>query len=481
MTTSRPPDGTLPERGVSDHAMTSPQAAFLALSVALAIAALVAVGLVWVPALSLAGIFVLFFGGTGRSGAPLSRFGGLFLIALFAAGKDLSQIGIPLRTLTLYSGELVLVGLLGSWVLLRARNVVGPPLRDPITWAASGLFLLGLTKAAVLGFQMDEYGLRQLAMLAYLGWIPIGYLMAQQAAELKATLWAMALASCILVIVGLVNVASGHVLETTTTGTHRYIPGYAALYSIIGLAVAANVRPPRWVVPARLWRWFVAISAITAVILAQHRSSFLAAAAVLALSLPRRVHATRALLALGAAFTVATSILVLGLATSQELREIAETMAIERIASVTDLRDPNTAWRLASAAEVGSVVVRHPLGIGFGFRQFTFNLDDPYVASHNSYLDFALRFGVDGLLLAFFLFFTIFARLRRGAELKTDRGQLAQALSGAMAGIGIVAAFNVVFQTPYMGPLPWFFLGAGWGYLRATRNGFPDPPRFRPR
>jgi hypothetical protein len=444
--------------------MRAAGATALAVLAGLALAGIVAVGYGWFAVAFLFATMLALLGATVRASALVSQLAAAYMVALFAAGKALSEVGVPLRHFRFYVGEFVLAVLLTGWLVLRARRVVGPSLRDPLSWFTGGLFLLGIAKALAFGFQTDDYGLRQLAMLAYIGWVPLGYLIAQTPTRLRTALWVMSLASMSLVLVGLLRLSQGDVAEITTTGDPRYLPGYAGLYSTIALAVALNVSPPHWLRPARLYRIVLAASVTICLVLAQHRSTFLAAGLVLLLSARNTLRTNRRFLAAGLALSLLALVLTVGLATSARIRNAVADLAVNRLASITKLDDPNTAWRLAAAAEVASVVVREPLGVGFRFQPFSFNLGDPYVASHNSYVDFALRFGIDGLILAVAIFSAVFVRLRRIAA-PPFRDQTARALSAALVAVGLVAAFNVVFLTPYMGPLPWFLLGAGWGHL----------------
>jgi O-antigen ligase/polysaccharide polymerase Wzy-like membrane protein len=433
---------------------------------ALLIAVVVNAGWTWIAALAGLEAILVVSAMIARSDAPVSYAEIVFLVTLFAAGRDLSTLEIPLASLRVYVGELALVALLSIWALLRLRGVVGPKVSDPLTLGFLALFFVGCSKALVFGFQLDEYGLRQLVLLAYLGWVPLGFAMAQDSSRLRTALWSMSLASSALVVAGLLRVAAGQVLEQTTTGSHRYLPGYAGIYSVVALAVFLGVPAPSWLAPRGVWRAFGIGSAATGLLLAQHRSAFLAAAIVLILQARLKVTRNKQLFLVASIASIAV-VLSAALLASSDLRAAASSLVLQRIGSIADVQDPNIAWRLASTAEIITTLSTQPLGIGFGFRQFAFNASDPYVASHNSYADFALRFGIDGLLVAALLFLAIFIQLRRAARNQTESGKIARTLSAATAAVGFFAAFNVVFHTPYTGPLPWLFLGAGWGHLRS--------------
>ena len=130
-------------------------------------------------------------------------------------------------------------------------------------------------------------------------------------------------------------------------------------------------------------------------ILAQHRSGFLALAVALAGTALFLVGSGRMLrgllrITVGGAAALAGYVLVFGGSYLDD--------TYTRILHTFDTADSTAAWRLLSWYEVGSGVVDRPLGHGFATWDFYFNIDDPLRGSHNSFLDLAYRAGVPGLV-----------------------------------------------------------------------------------
>ncbi|MBV8757228.1 MAG: O-antigen ligase family protein [Deltaproteobacteria bacterium] len=247
----------------------------------------------------------------------------------------------------------------------------------------------------------------------------------------------------------------------TSTGSLRWLSGEFSIYCLFAAMVAA--------VPAILRRKLDARSgvvlgaAVAELILAQHRSAFVAFGVALG--------ATAGLLA-GSAQALRGVFKVLALAVAGVLAftvlwgsgYIDETM--RRISETTDFSDGTVAWRLLSWYEVGSGVLDAPWGHGFAHWDFTFNYSDPLLGSHNAFLDLTYRIGVEGVLVLLAMPVSLIVRARRLVQRDGVQRhiQLVTACACLLSFV-VFASFNMALEAPYMSIMFWVALGVGAGAL----------------
>jgi hypothetical protein len=205
------------------------------------------------------------------------------------------------------------------------------------------------------------------------------------------------------------------------------------------------------------------IGAGVEIVLAQHRSGFVAAGvALLATStfIGGSEQTVRGLLKFFALLTLAGGLYMLLLGGNY----VDETVA--RVSSTTDLEDPNIAFRLSAALEVLGGVAAQPLGHGFSRWEFSFTIFNPLRGSHNSLVDLAYRIGVPGLVA--FLAMPV-SLIRQTRQLAQRTGPVPQLLPmtvcAGILGFLVFATFNVVLETPQVSILFWVLLGVGSGSL----------------
>jgi O-antigen ligase len=302
----------------------------------------------------------------------------------------------------------------------------------------------------------------------------------------------IAFASLVAVLIGLYQQHTGRPLlapvegsgtgfEETSTGSTRWLPGEYALYGLLGAMIAG--------VPALLERslptrsGMILLATGLELVLAQHRSGFLAFAVAFVFTAAILVGSGNTLRRIGkqvlvACVIVAVALYVFGGAYIDE--------TFNRIAHTADAQDVNIDWRLLSWYEVFQGIIERPLGHGFAVWDFLFTIDNPLTGSHNSFLDLCYRIGVPGLAVFFAIPGMLFSRTRRFVQRTTpERQALLVTICAAMAAFLVFASFNVVFETPYMSIYFWVLMGLGSGALadqdrRAAPAPMPDPGAAEP-
>jgi hypothetical protein len=284
---------------------------------------------------------------------------------------------------------------------------------------------------------------------------------------------AMALATVGGALIGLAQTQTGVPLfdpsakfEVTTTGSTRWLGGEYAMYAMIGMSVPAMAA----IVSRRVARVSIVlvISAGIELVLAQHRSGFVAAGVALTAAsvfVGGSEQSVRGLLKFLAFATLAVGVYLLLFGGSY----FDET--VNRVSESTDLEDGNIAWRLSAWREVLGGIVTQPLGHGFATWDFSFTIGNPLTGSHNDYLDLAYRIGVPGLVA--FLALPV-SMIRETRQLAQRTGPLPQLLPitvcAAMLAFLVFTSFNVDLESPQVSILFWVLLGLGSGALHDRRR-----------
>ena len=286
-------------------------------------------------------------------------------------------------------------------------------------------------------------------------------------------LHAIALATIGAALIGVIQSRTGVPLldpsgrfATTTTGSTRWLNGEYAVYAVVGMSVPAIAA----IVCRRFDRtsMLLMISAGVELVLAQHRSGFLAACVALlatTILMGGSAQAVRGLLKLFAFLALAVGLYLLLFGGGY----LGET--VTRVGTTTDLEDANIYWRLNTAYEVLGGVAAQPLGHGFSTWDFSFTIVDPLTGSHNDYVDLAYRIGLPGLVT--FLALPV-SLMRQTRQLAQHTGPVPQLLPvtvcAAMLAFLIFASFNVVLESPQVSILFWVLLGLGAGTVYDRRR-----------
>lgn len=283
----------------------------------------------------------------------------------------------------------------------------------------------------------------------------------------------IALATIGAALIGVVQTRTGVPLfdpsarfEVTTTGSTRWLSGEYAVYALVGMSVPAIAA----ILTRRVGRasTLLMISAAVELVLAQHRSGFLAAGIALfatSIFIGGSAQAARGLVKLVVFGMVAVGLYLL-LFGGGYLEQ-----TVTRVGTTTDLDDNNIYWRLNNTYEVLAAVMGQPLGHGFSTWDFSFTVVDPLTGSHNDYLDLAYRIGVPGLVA--FLALPV-SLMRQTRQLARRTGPVPQLLPvtvcAAMLAFLIFASFNVVLESPQVSILFWVLLGLGAGSVYDRRR-----------
>lgn len=256
------------------------------------------------------------------------------------------------------------------------------------------------------------------------------------------------------------------VFEVTTTGSTRFLGGDFALYGT--LAAIVIVVELTFIRVFSTTTAFLFAAAAIELVLAQHRSAFVAFAVGLGATFTVLGGSTQALKGILKVACVVT----IGLVAAVWLfggSYLDDTLT--RIAHTSDMSDENTSWRLLSWFEVFDGIVEQPLGHGFARWEFLFTWRDPMTGSHNSFLDLAYRIGVPGLLLFLALPFTLVRRTRALVQATSARTHVfLVTVCSCMIAFLVYAAFNVVLETPYMSILFWVLLALGASASESARE-----------
>ena len=380
----------------------------------------------------------------------------LFVLACF--GQHYAKLRI-LDGAPLFTTDLVLlVGLVASFGALTRTKW------DLLSKLVLAFVLVGVAWAASTGLgPIDGVGPKAFSFFVYAGF----YFIIRAAAPPDEALWRLlrvfAMAAAIAVVIGFLQMQSGAPMfgdgdvETTTTGSIRWLPGEFALYALFAALVIAVPA----IVERRIDAPRVGILVLAAVelVLTQHRSGFISLAVALLATAGLLGNSTEALkgllkLLVVAALGLAVFVWVFG---SSHIDD-----TVNRIAHSSDLSDANIDWRLLSWYEVFDGVRDRPWGHGFATWDFLFTANDPLTGSHNSFLDLTYRVGIAGLLV--FLAMPVFL-VRDVRRLARETGARAQLLlvtvCAAMIAFLLFSAFNVVFESPQMSIVFWVLLGIG--------------------
>jgi O-antigen ligase len=260
--------------------------------------------------------------------------------------------------------------------------------------------------------------------------------------------------------------------EQTTTGSTRWLGGDHSMYGVF----AALVIGMRVIVERKLDRFSAVIlaAAVGEVVLAQHRTGFIALGAALFLTTP--ILAGSAVAAKGLLRLVL--IAAIGLAVAWNFAGTYLDETVLRVGQSTNLDDANIAWRLNHWSEVFDGVLEQPWGHGFATWNFSFTWKDPAMGSHNSFLDLAYRIGLPGLLALLALPVVLMTRARRLIQSSDVRQHTTLLTSCAcLLAFLVFAAFNVVFETPYVSIFFWVLMGIGAASLDRGKERELEQPR----
>jgi hypothetical protein len=258
---------------------------------------------------------------------------------------------------------------------------------------------------------------------------------------------------------GVEGYASG--FEETSTGSTRWVGGELALYGSFALLVATVDT----IMHRRITRTHavVLVAATAELVLAQHRTAFVALVVTLLVTATFLIGSSRALKGI-------FKLLIVGLVVVAVLAWLFGTeyldATIDRIAHTGDLDDANIDWRLLNWYEVFDGIVRRPLGHGFAVWDFSFTADDPLNGSHNSFLDLTYRIGVPGLALLLSMPAVLMRETREVVQRTgPSKHVLAITVCACVVAYLVFATFNVVLETPHLSILFWVLLGLGAGAL----------------
>lgn len=406
----------------------------------------------------------------------------VLVASLAMVGRVFAKLSVPVTpSVSIYATDIVVTGIIvfGFREAVRARF-------DALSTIVAAFMLLGTIWLLVAGRDPYGVGIKAFSFVVYGSLFFVVRQLAgspRHRASIGAFLIAGVLASGAIGLINALTVqAQSSVINRgflgtdvifTSTGSTRYLPGEFAMYGATALllifAVALAQQRMGLVLLAALG------AAIVDVVIVQSRSALVAAAmaiGVMILLLPGRRKA-RLLFGLTLGFALIASIVVLSVNQSY----LADTLI--RARAITDFSDVNASWRILNWLEVLIEVATQPLGHGFATFDFSFTRVDPFVGSHNSWVDLAYRVGLPGVgLLALFIG-VLLARLHRSIRVRQslrDQMELA-ALGGAVAFAIVFASFNMVFESPYTSTFFWTLLGTAAGAL----DGPPINPDALPR
>jgi O-antigen ligase len=241
----------------------------------------------------------------------------------------------------------------------------------------------------------------------------------------------------------------------TSTGSMRWLPGEFALYGMLAFIALAMPRLLRS--RERTTSWMLLVPPTVVLVMAQHRSGFLALAGAMAATGIFLVGSRRVLAGafkLGLALAVALFVFLAIFGSSY----ILDTLT--RLQHTFDTTEGTASWRLLAWFDVWLGIAERPLGHGFSSWDFWFNWRNPLIGSHNGFLDLTYRVGVPGLVILLALPLAITLRTREALQ-KNDAAMVALPVTACacmFAWLGY-AFFNVVLATPHMSIFFWILLG----------------------
>jgi hypothetical protein len=241
---------------------------------------------------------------------------------------------------------------------------------------------------------------------------------------------------------------------TTSTGSTRWLPGEFALYGMFGVIV---VGMREFLQPRDRTALVKAIPAFVVLVLAQHRSGFLALATAL---LGTALFLTGSRRIMSGLFKLVVIAVIGGTLFVVITGSNYVDATIERLQHTFDLTEDTAAWRLLSWYEVGMGIVDAPWGHGFATWDFLFNMDDPLRGSHNSFLDLTYRVGIQGLAVFIGIIVSLVIATRQELKRRAGSNTLQLVIICACIFAWLTFAFfNVVFDTPYLSIFFWVLLG----------------------
>ncbi|MDQ2912012.1 MAG: O-antigen ligase family protein [Chloroflexota bacterium] len=404
----------------------------------------------------------------------MSRYAALALLGLLLVGHvgfsiDFAKTSITLFGLPLYVTDFLLAPvLIASLLSGRWRRPEATPLV-----LAVGAFC-GFSLLSALFSLIDE---RELQLVLYQGtpfiYYPLAALCLAWNIDLRkdrSLVVACAAAACSLAVgYGVFHAITGQFFATEQD-VPRYLRGDSGTF-LAASFVALLLLPPR---PLRTEIRMLAPAAalVAGALLSEHRSVWLAAAIALSVSwlvAPRARPAVRASVWLAA--------LVLSLAVGGLLLESDQVSGtLDRILSTADTTTVNADYRLAawdaSLADIGE----NPLGgSGFGKMFVFYNRGLLYTgAPHNSLVNIAWYLGIPGFLLFVLTQAVFLSRIFRGKRTLETVGWTHVVLFGAWLSLLVVAAFNVILESP-VGAIPfWLTIGIPFGAMSSEREAIPS-------
>jgi hypothetical protein len=382
-------------------------------------------------------------------------------IALVAAlGQHYVKIQLPFGT-KVYVTELAL----GLAMVFGWRGVTRVPW-DRLTKLIAVFLIIGTGWALVGGLGDSGAGIKAFSFFVYAGFYFVIRGNATTDEDRYRILRAIVLASFVGAAIGVVQMQTGTLLlapdnpsyaHETATGVSRWLPGEFSVYGMVGLIIVGMPQFLEMRMTAQSGL-FLLPPAIT-LILAQHRSGFLAFAFALLATAAFLVGSKRMWKGLLKLTLFATAIVVVFVVLFGGAY-LDNTLV--RIQHTFDTEDGNAVWRLVSWMEVFEGVQDRPLGHGFAQWDFFFNMSQPLVGSHNCYLDLAYRIGIPGLAA----FVAIPTELVRQTRASVQQIGPRAALVPVVACTGLIAFlvfsfFNMVIEIPMMSIFFWVLAGIG--------------------
>jgi O-antigen ligase/polysaccharide polymerase Wzy-like membrane protein len=399
-----------------------------------------------------------------------SRYAALALLGLLLAGHigfsvDFAKTSITLFGLPLYVTDFLLAPvLIGSLLSGRWRR----PEAIPLVLAVGAFCGFSLFSAAFS--LIDE---RELQLVLYQGtpfiYYPLAALCLAWNLDLRkdrSLVIACAAAACFLAVgYGVFHAITGQFFSTEQD-VPRYLRGDSGTFLAASFVALLLLRPRPLRTEIRMLAPAAAL--VAGVLLSEHRSVWLAAAIALLVSwlvAPRTRPVVRASVWLAA---LVLSLLIGGLLLESD--QVGGTF--DRILSTADTTTVNADYRLAawdaSLADIGD----NPLGgSGFGKTFIFYNRGLLYTgAPHNSLVNIAWYLGIPGFLLFVLTQAVFLARIFRGRRALENVGWIHVVLFGAWLSLLVVAAFNVILESP-VGAIPfWLTIGIPFGAVSGRQK-----------
>lgn len=406
---------------------------------------------------------------TSRASAALS----VLVIHIFlvcALGQFYAKVPTPIAGLPTYPTELAILAM-----ALLALGALSQVRWDALTKLVVAFLATGAFWAVIGGLgPIEGAGVKAFSFFVY---STIYFIIRATARTRKSRLrilHAIAVAAVFGALLGLWQLHTGSVVldanadfVETSTGTTRWLPGEFALYGFLAAILVAVDAIFRKRLDPR--SGILLCAAAIELVLAQHRSAFLAFAVALlatATLLGGSTQSLKGLLKLVLVGAIALFVFAYLFGGSY----LEDTLF--RIQHTGDVEDVNNQWRLLAWYEVGTGVIAQPLGHGFAVWDFVFNAQDPLTGSHNSFLDLTYRIGIVGFAFFAALPIVLISHTRALVRRLGARSQVMLiSICGCLIAFLIFASFNTVLETPYFSIFFWVLLGVGAEELAAQRAG----------